>query len=246
MSSKSDADNRSNQLNSNNDAYHSSRGSSQYGNDDDDQDYRPHTTVARVVPTVKVSRSATNGFGAVSMSGKAVYVTANFHATAQQFGGDIDYDCQEQIGYYQQGFTQLVRHHLKCLLESEELALFTVFDSLPSRYQRHAPLLPNDIEATRAGLNLDRCEFVADCLRPLAPKSEASKMIEILSSSLGALPKSSLHKEKKLDPEPFIDALRKAINLDAVCIGEFQVTDDGCESHAEQGAVWKRLSELRR
>jgi len=45
MSSKSDADNRSNQLNSNNDAYHSSRGSSQYGDDDDDQDYRPHTEV---------------------------------------------------------------------------------------------------------------------------------------------------------------------------------------------------------
>jgi len=182
------------------------------------------------------------------MSGRAIYVTANFHATSQTFGSDIDrdHDCQQQIGYYQQGFTHLVRHHLKCLLKNEELALFTVFDSSRGRLPWHALLLPNDIEATRAGLNLDRCEFVAPCLRPLAPESAQSKMNDTLSSSLGVLPKSSLHKEKKLDPEPFIDALRKAINLDAVCIGEFQVSDDGCTSLAEQGAVWKRLSELRR
>ena len=245
MSGKSDTDNRSNQLNPNNDAYHSSRGSSRYG-DDDDQDYRPHTTVARVVPAVKVSRSATNGFGAVAMSGRAIYVTANFHATARQLVVDTDSDCRHQIEYYQEGFTKLAYRHLKCLLENEELALFTVFDSSPSRLPWHALLLPNDIDATRAGLNLDKCEFVAPCLRPLAPESAQSKMNEVLSSSLGVLPKSSLHKEKKLDPEPFIDALRKVISLDAMCIGEFQVSDDGCTSLAEQGVIWNRLSELRR
>jgi hypothetical protein len=246
MSSKSDADNRSNQLNSNNDAYHSSRGFSQNEDDDDDGDYRLYTTVARDVPTVNVSLTATNGFGAVSMSGRAIYVTANFHATARYFGGDSNRDCQNQIEYYQEGFTHFARHHLKCLLENEELALFTVFDSSPDRLPWHALLLPNDIEATRAGLNLNNCEFVAPCLRPLAPESAQSKMNDILSSSLGALPKSSLHKEKKLDPEPFIDALRKAISLDAVCIGEFQVLGAHHISIEEEKAIRYRLSELRR
>lgn len=246
MSGKSDTDNRSNQLNPNNDAYHSSRGSSRYGDDDDDQDYRPHAAMACVAPTLKVSRSATNGFGAVSMSGRAIYVTANFHATARLSEGDIDRDCRYQIEQYQEDFIQLVRHHLKCLLEKEELALFAVFDSSTGLLPWHVPLLPNDIEATRVGLKLDRCEFVAPRLRPLVPKSAESKTYEALSSCLGALPKPSLHKENKLDPEPFIDALRKAISSDAVCIGEFQVHGTGRISLAEQNAIHFQLAELRR
>lgn len=245
MSGKSNTDNRSNQLNPNNDAYHSSRGSSQYG-DDDDQDYSPHTAAACVTPTLKVSRSATNGFGAVSMSGRAIYVTANFHATAWLSGGDIDRDCRFQIEQYQEDFTQLVRHHLKCLLEKEELALFAVFDSSTGLLPWHVLLLPNDIEATRVGLNIGRCEFVAPRLRPLVPKSAESKMNEILSISFGVLPKPSLHEEKKLDSEPFIEALRKAISTDAVCIGEFQVPATGRISLEEQKAILFQLTELRR
>ncbi|MDD5708252.1 MAG: hypothetical protein PHR35_20220 [Kiritimatiellae bacterium] len=244
MSGKLNTDNRANQLNPNNDAYHSSRGSSRYG-DDDDQDYRPHVAVACVAQPLTVSRSATNGFGAVSMSGRAIYVTANFHATARLFGGDID--CQHQIEQYQEDFTQLVRQHLECLLEKEELALFSVFDSSTGLLPWHVPLLQNNIEATRVALNLDRCEFVAPRLRPLVQKTAESKiMSEVLFSCHGARPNPSSHKEKKLDPEPFIDALRKEISSDAVCIGEFQVPGAGRISLAEQKAIRFQLAELRR
>lgn len=246
MSSKSDKDNRSNQLNPNNDGYYSSRGSSQYG-DDDDQDYRARAAVASVAQPLKVSRSATYGFGAVAMSGKAVYVTANFHATAQSLAIEPERDCQYQFEMYLEAFTQFARGHLKSRLGKEELALFAVFDSSTSRLPWHVRLLPNDLETTRDGLNLDRCEFVAPFLRPLAPESAADKRFsEVLSVWTGAPPKPSGHKEKEFDPEPFIDALRKALSSDAVCIGEFQVPYAGRISLAEQNAIHNQLVQLRR
>jgi len=224
MSSKSDRDNRSNQLNPNNDGYHSSRGSSRDGDDDDDKDYRPQTAVGFVDQPLLVSRSATYGFGAVAMSGKAVYVTANFHATARLFASEPDRDCQYQFEIYLEDFTQLARGHLKGCLGEEDLALFAVFDSSTGRLPWHVHLLPNDIETTKNGLNLDRCEFVASLLKPVATESAATKRFrEAISVCAGALPKPSRHEEEKLDPEPFLDALRKALSSDAACIGEFQM-----------------------
>lgn len=247
MSSKSDSDNRSNQLNPNNDAYYSSRGSSRYGDDDDEQNYRPPASMACVFPCRTVSRSATYGFGAVSMSGKAVYVTADFHATSQPLAIDHDRDCQYKFEIYLDDFTQLARGHLMCLLGKEEIALFTVFDSSTGRLPWHVHLLPNDIATTRDGLSLDRCEFVAPALVPLAPESTADqRLIEALSSSFGVLPKPSTRKEKKLDPEPFIDALRKTLSSDAVCIGEFQVSHTGRISLDEQKEIHYQLAKLRR
>lgn len=247
MSSKSDRDNRSNQLNPNNDGYYSSRDSSRYGHDDDDQDYRPQRHMACDALPLHVSRSATYGFGAVTMSGKAVYVTANFHATAHLLAIEPDRDCQYKFEMYLEDFTQLARDHLEGLLGKEELALFAVFDASTGRLPWHVPLLPNDIETTGDGLNLGRCEFVAPPLRPLVPESAESKMLsKAFSAWAGALPKPSSHKEKELNPEPFFNALRKALSSDAVCIGEFQVPHTGRISLAEKNALRYQLAELRR
>lgn len=247
MSSKSDRDNRSNQLNPNNDGYYSSRGSSRCDDDNDDQDYRPQAAVGFVDQFLNVSRSATYGFGAVAMSGKAVYVTANFHATAQPLAIEPDRNCQYQFEIYLEDFTQLARGHLMNLLGKEELALFAVFDSSNDRLPWHVYLLPNDLETTRNGLNLDRCEFVAPSLKPLAPESAASKRFcEALSAWAGSLPAPKRHKEKKLDPEPFMDALRKALTSETACICEFQVPHTGRISLVEQNAIHYQLAELRR
>lgn len=246
MSSKSDRDNRSNQLNPNNDGYYNSRESSRYGDDDDDD--RPQRNVACVSMPGPVSRSATYGFGAVTMSGKAVYVTANFHATADLCAIEPDRDCQYKFEMYLEYFTQLARGHLEGLLGKDELALFAVFDSSTGRLPWHVCLLPNDMEATGGGLNLSRCEFVAPLLRPSVPESAECKMLnKAFSTPTGALPKpSSSQKEKELDPEPFFNALRKALSSDSVCIGEFQVPHTGRISLAEKNAIHYQLAGLRR
>jgi hypothetical protein len=246
MSSKSDRDNRSNQLNPNNDGYYSSRDSSRYG-DDNDQDNRPHRHMACVAQPLHVARSATYGFGAVTMSGKAVYVTANFHATANPLAIEHDRDCQYKFEMYLEDFTQLARDHLEGILGKEELALFAVFDSSTGRLPWHVPLLPNDIETTGDGLNLGRCEFVAPPLRPLVPESAESKMLsKAFSAWAGARPKPSSHKVEELNPEPFFNALRKALSSDAVCIGEFQVPHTDRISLVEKNAIRYQLAELRR
>lgn len=247
MSTKSDTDNRSNQLNPNNDAYYSSRDSSRRGDDDEDQGYWSHAPVAYVTRPLNVSRTATFGFGAVAMSGKAIYVTATFHVTARLLAGDPERDCQYLLEKYLEDFTQHARYHLKCHLGKGELALFAVFDSSTGRLPWHAPLVLNDIEKTREGLNLDRCEFVARHLSPLVPESAASVSLrEALSVRVGVLPKPSKHKEKELGPESFIDALRKELSSDAVCIGAFQVPHDGSISSTEQNAIHYQLAKLRR
>jgi hypothetical protein len=237
MSSKSDRDNRSNQLNPNNDRYNSSRESSRHG-DDDDED-RPQRHVACIPMPRPASRSATYGFGAVTMSGKAVYVTANFHATANLCAIEPDRDCQYKFEMYLEDFTRLARGHLEGLLGKEELALFAVFDSSTGRLPWHLCLLRNDMETTGDGLNLSRCEFVAPALRALVPESAESKMLsKAFSAWTGAPPKpSSSQKEKELDPEPFFNALRKALSADARCIGEFQVPHTGRISLAEKNAI---------
>lgn len=180
------------------------------------------------------------------MSGKAAYVTANFHATAYGCGNDPGRDCQYKFENYLEDFTQLAKYHLISVLDNDKLALFVVFDSSTGRLPWHVPLLSNDIEATRDGINLDRCEFVATRLRPLAPESATTKRYyEALSSWAGTLPKPRTHEEKRHDPEPFIDVLRKAISSDAVCIGEFHVSDTGRISHQDKSAIYYCLAKLR-
>lgn len=246
MSSKADRDNRSNQLNPNNDAYYSSRGSSR-GWDDDDQEYMPKAA-ALFFPAARpvTKRTATYGFGAVSMSGKAVYVTANFHATAR-FALDPDGDCQYLLEEYLEGFRQIARFHLKTILCQEELALFAVFDSSADRLPWHAPLILNDIDATKNEISLRKCEFVALPLVPPEPESEQSKILRKLFSTVADVSyKPRIPDEKKMDPQPFIDALRISVSANALCIGDFQVPYDGRISLTEEAKIRKQLSDLRR
>ena len=247
MSSKSDIDNRSNQLNPNNNAYHSSRGSSQYGDDDDVQHYGRSVSVAPIARSLKISRSATYGFGAVSMSRKAVFVTVTFHATAGSLASDPDRDCEYLHDRYSEDFTPIARGHLKNLLGQDDLALFAVFDPSTGPLPWHVPLHLSDAERTRDAVNLKRCVFVAPLLRPRVPEPEANKLLrEALSARGGTLRVAEIPKEEKLDPEPLINALRKAVSSTAASLGEFQVPYSGRILHSEANAILQQLAEPRR
>ena len=246
MSSKHDKDNRSNQLNPNHDVYYSSRGSSRYESDDDDQDYRQPAAVASFNLLPDISRSATYGFGAVAMSGKAIYVTANFHATARLSASDPDRDCQHLFEEYLEGFSLIAHYHLKSLLQGE-LALFTVFDPSLDRLPWHAPLMANNLEGTRELLHLDKCEFVSPMLKLSTPASATTTALNNLISAIaGGPPKTSTQEKQRLNPEPFINALRNEVNSDAVCIGEYQVPYNGKMSSKETNSISQQLAELRR
>ena len=247
MSSKSDRDNRSNQLNPNNDAYHSSRGSSQYSDDDDIQHYGRSVSLAPIPRTLKVSRSATYGFEAVSMSRKAVFVTVTFHATSGLLVSDPDRDCEYLHDRYLEDFTPLARHHLERLLGQDKLALFAVFDPSTGRLPWHVPLHLNDGERTMDAVSVERCVFVAPPLRPRVPESKENKSLrEALSARVGTLSVAKTPKEEKLDPEPFISALREAVSSKAPSLGEFQVPYSGQILHSEANAILQQLAELRR
>lgn len=247
MSSKSDVDNRSNQLNPNNDAYHSSRSSSRYEDEDEIQHYGKSVSIAPIARKLRVSRAATYGFGAVSMSRKAVFVTVTFHATAGLLESDPDRDCEYLHDRYSEDFTILARDHLKILLEPDELALFAVFHPSTRRLPWHVPLHLTDVERTRAAVNLDRCVFVARPLSPSHPELEEIKLLRKALSSRARNPHvAKAPAEEKLNPEPFISALRESISSKAVSLGEFQVSHNGQILHSEANAIFQQLAELRR
>lgn len=248
MSNKSNSDNRSNQLNPNNDAYHSSRGGSQYGDDDDDgsQHSGRAVSVAPAFQRVEVTRSATYGFGAVSMVGEAVFVTATFHATANSLCPDPVRDCEYRLDSYLDAFIPYARSHLLRALGQNAFALFAVFDPSPGRMPFHAPLFLDDVEKTKEAVCLAKCAIVASTLRPVWQQTEANKKFrEALSSVAGNRRAAKAPEEEKQDPEPFLKALREAIGATSASLGEFQVSYNGIISSDDGRVVLARLAELR-
>lgn len=181
------------------------------------------------------------------MSRRAVFVTVTFHATAGSLVSDPEDDCTYMHDRYSEDFTPLARGHLKRLLGQEELALFAVFDPSTGRLPWHVPLHLNDAEKTMDAVSLERCVFVAPPLRSRLPESEGNKLLcEALSASAGTLRVPKTPKEEKLDPEPFISALRKAVSSKAPSLGEFQVPYSGRILLSEENEILQQLAKLRR
>lgn len=247
MSSKSDRDNRSNQLNPNNDAYYSSRGCSR--NDDGDEDEIPYAKTASLQSPRPpwVERSETYGFGAVSMSGRAQYVTAKFNASGRQYSFEPAHKFKVMFEDYLEDFVHLARGHLKNLLDKEDLALYVVFDPSADRLPWHAALFPDDLESTRAEINLRKCVYVGSALRPGIPMSKDDQVLrQALMGRISPAAASRKPPETKLNPKPFIESLRRAIRSDAMCIGDFQVPHEGRISAQEHTSILWKLAALRR
>jgi hypothetical protein len=245
MSSKSDRDNRSNQLNSNNSAYHSSR--STLHDQDGDEEINIRFGAVRNYSSFesnRVTRSESYGFGAVSMAKKAVFVTARFHATSDYPVLNPDRNCRYLIDLYVEEFESLARFYLKKLLRVEDLAIFTVFDPSSDRLRWHAPFFPEDVGATRKGLDLTTCAKLAPQIREFLLALNKKEKLQMWPSSL-LRRQNSVEVKQQLDPAPFLKALRSAIIFPADSMGEFQVPYNGRMSLANQSDIlnlWKKLS----
>lgn len=180
------------------------------------------------------------------MSRKAVFFLVNFRATACSLLSDPERDCVVLQDMYLEDFTSLARGHLKILLDEEQLALFTVFDPSNQRLPWHVPLHLNDADRTSGAINLERCVFVADSMTPKVPELRESKALrEALLSRVGTPRLAETPKEERLDPRPFVSALREAVNSKAAHLGEFQVPSGGRISSFEANAVRQKLAQFR-
>ncbi|MFY3383113.1 hypothetical protein [Paracidovorax sp. MALMAid1276] len=246
MARKHDLDNRSNQLNPNNDAYHSSRSHSRCEDDLDVEDWKGFAPTVSTPRAQKVSRSATYGFGAVSVSKKAAFVTATFNATASPFSLDAVRDCNFLHDKFSEEFTPIARNHLKNVLGNDALALFAVFDPSTDRLPWHVPLHLEDLGKTASALRPETCAYLASALRPSARASDHEEaMYRAFSSRVKTGDFTKMSIRDKLDPEPYISALREAVSAEAPSLGEFQVPHDGLISLADSNVILRKLAELR-
>lgn len=245
MSSKSDRDNRSNQLNPNNDAYHSSRGSSR-GDDDDDfvmarrSNFGTYYAEAFRNPNVSPQRTEKFGFGAVSLQGTSVFRTAIFEAPGSSLSQDV---ARVQLERFLEKFERIAHGVLARSFGAEQLAIFAVFDPTESCLPWHVPFLSNDLPATREAISAERMSHIADRLRPVAPPDQGHvAMLEAISRGSGKRAEEEYRERTadKLDPVLFIEALKLAVTDDAESWGTFKVPHEGhMDSTMEQELLWR-------
>lgn len=224
MSAKSDRDNRSNQLNPNNDAYYSSRGiTGSNGDDNDDYGLASNYTLNYGMcsrPDASPPRAETFAFGAVSLDCHAAFRTVTFAAPGSSLISNVT---QFQLEEYLESFKGLAQEGLKKLLGSSELAIFAVFDPTKSCLPWHAPLHPLSMEATRSAITADRLHL-AEQLRPM-PASLDVPIAGLLFPD--AENRTARARKKlattKLDPLPFIEELCNAVVADAPTWGTFEI-----------------------
>lgn len=104
MSSKSDNDNRSNQLNPNNDAYYSSRGTGRYDDEDDDFYRAPDwnkvfkneiNMLREIEMRTPINEEFTFDF--ISMNGEKAHIKATAQLPYKNFGNSLFTDCTDLI-----------------------------------------------------------------------------------------------------------------------------------------------------
>ena len=142
MSSKSDRDNHSNQLNPNNSAYHDSRGGNAHS--DDDYDHAPGhqpsldlRSYIRVVPKIEVVGNY--GVGLVTADGVPRFFTFQLKASDESSMFCNESILRVRLEDYLDRFTlelfRLTTTHYKA-----RPALFVVFDGTSNRLPWHVPL----------------------------------------------------------------------------------------------------------
>jgi hypothetical protein len=247
MSSKSDRDNRSNQLNPNNGAYWSSRGhSSEDSSSDDDSGWPVSRSIADYLPAPRINRDPyieTVGFCVVSLDGRALYrcLSLEVPSSANDPG-----NARNQIADFLDDFSYRIRDRMAEAIRPEALALFAVFDPTRHRTPWHVPLHPDSLEATRAAISIDRLAHLSPRLKPLPPRpNEAFHQ----GLSLSDRPSRALSNWEKLasqalDPAPFLAALSAAVDLEAPCWGIFEVPYNGRMSMDEERRARIKLASL--
>lgn len=145
MSSKSDRDNRSNQLNQNNSAYHSSRAGNAHSDDDYDDAYGLRQnldfhTYVQVEPIIEMVGDY--GVGLVTADGTPRFFTYQLKASGERLTSSTERTLRVRLEDYLERFTNallwLTTSHYKA-----RPALFVIFDGTSSRLPWHVPLHPD-------------------------------------------------------------------------------------------------------
>ena len=149
MSSKNDRDNRSNQLNSNNSAYHSSRAGSARDDYEDEGYHQPYVDIRSYKPvSIPVHQSGQYGVGIVTSGGEARFFTFQLQANGERSIFCNESILQVRLEDYFERFTQylfsmVIRHY------KARPALFVLFDGTSSKLPWHVPLDLNKPELMR-------------------------------------------------------------------------------------------------
>lgn len=186
------------------------------------------------------ARVETFAFGAVSMEGRAIYRTATFVAPGAHLGKDA---ARLQLEKYLEGFEGYARTKLKNDLGPSEMVIFAVFDPTESCLPWHVPLM-QDLSATRALIEPKRLSYLSDQLsRAPVVASNTYSILEWISSGAGkkAQDAAIALASTKLDPSPYLDALRAAVTEDAQSWGEFNLSMTGRVDMEEAYRVLARL-----
>ncbi len=151
MSSKSDRDNRSNQLNPNNYAYHSSRAGNSHSDDCDGEcgfrlgfDLSNHI---RVVPKIKAEGDY--GVGLVTAEGEPRFFTFKLEASEERStlvwqDSVLHWQLVDYLDRFTNALLWLVTSHYKARPK-----LFVIFDGTSSRLPWHVPLHADQPELMR-------------------------------------------------------------------------------------------------
>lgn len=137
-----------------------------------------------------------------------------------------------QLEDYLTDFVPLAKWRLAKLLAPSEIALFAIFDPTESCLPWHLPFSPKDPHVTRGWVSLqhkERLELICERLQPM-PEHDAARTILSVLDPEGAKRNDLEWQElqlTKLDPAPFVEALREGVVLDATSWGEFSVPPRG-------------------
>ncbi len=178
MSSKSDRDNRSNQLNPNNSAYHSSRAGNALDDDcDDDQSYRRGINLENYrTVSPKLRMEGAYGVGFVTANGEPRFFTFKLEVSENKsiFLGQ-DSRLKARLEDYMERFTGcllwLVSTHYKARPN-----LFVIFDGTSSRLPWHAPFDPERPDLMTEFLLKEKIQIEGGA----DPEKTLSKLLSVL------------------------------------------------------------------
>lgn len=247
MSRQSDLDNHANQLNPNNDEYYNCRSG---GSDSDDELEESGTALhaSKIMrDPVRHPDSLTRcyGFGAVSLNGEAIYARATVEVGGSLYNqSSLESACEDFLEYcLEKEALRFVERQLR----ASPLALFAVFDASNSCLPWHVPMDLQDALRTSEAITLDRFVVQVDALKPL-PRVDLAwqAMARALSSDDGAR-QERIHAELlagKLDPEPFVAALRAAVLGAPIEMGKFECSIHNPRSNGNRAKIRSQLDNL--